>query len=160
MDTRRVSASFCQWWLRYAKVSLRIDFFLSDAPQPEVVLFLFLYAPSNATIFVWLSVFTLIETICSKICSKSLLKSAKSPPPADVCRSKTSLLKLPDALCLFGSDPNSLPDMKTTCCRCCPSAVKWQGCRSRSLPKFAAKAATLVVRSRLPGSCRCQFYQM
>ena len=44
---------------------------------------------------VLLSVFTLTETICPNICSKSWLKSAKSPLPVDVRRSKTSLLKLP-----------------------------------------------------------------
>ena len=48
----------------------------------------------DATKFVWLSVFTLIETTCPKICSKSQLKCAKSPLPVDVRRSKTSLLKL------------------------------------------------------------------
>jgi len=158
VDTRRVSASFCQWWLRYAKVSLRIDVFERRTATGSCPFSLFICL--NATIFVWLSVFTLIETICPQICSKSPLKSAKSPLPVDVRRSKTSLPKLPDALWLFGSDPNSLPDVKMTCCRCCRSAVKWQGCHSRSLPKFAAKAATLVVRSRLPSSCRYQFYQM
>ena len=49
----------------------------------------------NATKFVLLSVFTLIETICPKICSNSRPKSAKSPFPVEVRRSKTSLLKLP-----------------------------------------------------------------
>ena len=45
----------------------------------------------DATIFVLLSVLTLIETICPKIWSKLRLKSAKSPLPVDVRRSKTSL---------------------------------------------------------------------
>ena len=49
----------------------------------------------DATIFVLPSVLILTETICPKICSKSRLKSAKSPFPVDVRRSKTSLLKLP-----------------------------------------------------------------
>ena len=40
----------------------------------------------DATKFVWLSVFTLIETTCPKICSKSQLKCAKSPLPVDVRR--------------------------------------------------------------------------
>ena len=48
----------------------------------------------GTTKFVLLSVFTLKETICPQICSKSRLKSAKSPLPVDVCRSKTSLLKV------------------------------------------------------------------
>ena len=48
-----------------------------------------------ATKFVWLSVFTLTETICPKSCSKSRIKNAKSALPVDVRRSKTSLLKLP-----------------------------------------------------------------
>ena len=48
----------------------------------------------GTTKFVLLSVFTLKETICSQICSKSRLKSAKSPLPVDVRRSKTSLLKV------------------------------------------------------------------
>ena len=46
----------------------------------------------DATIFVLLSVLTLIETICPKIWSKLRLKSAKTPLPVDVRRSKTSLL--------------------------------------------------------------------
>ena len=49
----------------------------------------------DATKFVLLSVFTLIETICPKICSNSRPKGAKSPLPVDVHRSRTSLLKLP-----------------------------------------------------------------
>ena len=49
----------------------------------------------DATKFVLLSVFTLIETICPRNCSKSRLRSAKSPLPVDVRRSTTSLLKLP-----------------------------------------------------------------
>ena len=50
----------------------------------------------DATVFVLLSVVILIETICPKICSKTLLKSSKRPLPVDVRRSKTSLLKLPN----------------------------------------------------------------
>ena len=49
----------------------------------------------DVTIFLLPSVLIVIETICSKICSKTRLKSAKSPLPVDVRRSKTSLLKLP-----------------------------------------------------------------
>ena len=41
-----------------------------------------------------LRVFTLKETICLKICSKSRLKSAKGSLPVDERRSKTSLLKV------------------------------------------------------------------
>ena len=48
----------------------------------------------DATKFVLLRVFTLIETICLKICLKSRLKSAISPLSVDVRRSNTSLLKL------------------------------------------------------------------
>ena len=48
----------------------------------------------DATKFVWLSVCTLIETICPKFFSKSRLKSAKSPLPVDVRNSKTWLLEL------------------------------------------------------------------
>ena len=40
----------------------------------------------DATIFVWLNVFTLIETICPKVCSKSQLKCAKCPLPVVVRR--------------------------------------------------------------------------
>ena len=47
------------------------------------------------TKFVFPSVLTLIETIYPKICSRAKPKSAKSPLPVDVRRSKTSLLKLP-----------------------------------------------------------------
>ena len=46
----------------------------------------------DATKFAWLNVFTLIETICPKIFPKSRLKSAKSPLPVDVRRSKTWLV--------------------------------------------------------------------
>ena len=66
---------------------------LSDDRERRVFLFFKLYL--NATKFVLLSVFTLKGTFCSRICSKSRLKSAKSPHPVDVRRSKTSLLKLP-----------------------------------------------------------------
>ena len=45
-----------------------------------------------ASKFVLLRVFSLIETICPKICSKSSLKSAKSPLPVDARPSKWSLL--------------------------------------------------------------------
>jgi len=47
---------------------------------------------------VFLSVFTLIETICSRICSNSRPRSAKGSLPVDVRPSKTSLLKLPNML--------------------------------------------------------------
>ena len=45
----------------------------------------------DATKFVLLSFFTLIETIFQKLCLKSRLKCAKSPLPGDARRSKTSL---------------------------------------------------------------------
>ena len=48
----------------------------------------------DATKFVFLSVFTIIETICPKICVKPPSKNEKRPLPVDVSRSKTSLLKL------------------------------------------------------------------
>ena len=57
----------------------------------------FLFNILDANKFVLLSVFTLKERFCLRICSKSRLKSAKSPLPVDVRRSKTSLLKLPNA---------------------------------------------------------------
>ena len=59
----------------------------------------------DATIFVLLSVLTLIETICPKLWSELWLKSAKSPLPDDVRRSKTSLLKLP----IFFRNPRLQP---------------------------------------------------
>ena len=49
----------------------------------------------DAIVFLLPSVLILIEMICPKVCSKSRLKCAKSPLAVDVCRSKTSLLKLP-----------------------------------------------------------------
>ena len=67
--------------------------FLSDARQPEVSFFSLLIC-LDATKFVWLSVLSLIETICPKVCSKSQLKCAKSSLRIDVRRSKRSLLKL------------------------------------------------------------------
>ena len=45
----------------------------------------------DATILVWLSVFTLTETICPRIYSKSGPRSSKSPLPVDMRRSKTPL---------------------------------------------------------------------
>ena len=49
----------------------------------------------DAIKFVLLSLFTLKETICPRICSKSRPKSAKTPLPVDVHCSKRLLLKLP-----------------------------------------------------------------
>ena len=46
----------------------------------------------DVTKLVLLSAFTLQETICPNICSKSRPKSAKNPLPVDVRRSKTPLL--------------------------------------------------------------------
>ena len=66
--------------------------FLNDACQPEVSLFFLICLGTNK--YVLLSVFTLKETICSQICSKSRLKSSKSLLPVYVRRSKTSLLKV------------------------------------------------------------------
>ena len=51
--------------------------------------------PRRYQICIAKSALTLIEKICSRSCSKSRPKSAKSPLPVDVHRSKTSLLKLP-----------------------------------------------------------------
>ena len=45
-----------------------------------------------ASKFILLRVFSLIETICPKICSKSSLKRAKSPLPVDARPSEWSLL--------------------------------------------------------------------
>ena len=70
--------------------SLAATLFLSDARQPEVS-FSSPLIRLDATKFAWLNVFTLIKTICPKVCSKSWLKSAKSPLPVDVRRSKTWL---------------------------------------------------------------------
>ena len=49
---------------------------------------------SDATKFVFLSVFTIIETICQKIWAKPPSKNEKRPLPVDMRRSKTSLHKL------------------------------------------------------------------
>ena len=48
----------------------------------------------DAAKFVLLSVFTLVETICLRISSKSRPMSAKNPLSADTRRSKTSLHEL------------------------------------------------------------------
>ena len=76
-----------------------IRFLSSDVFEPRTStgsepfsLLIILYA----TKFVLPTVFILKETICPKICLKSRLKSAKSVLPADVRRSKTSVLKLPN----------------------------------------------------------------
>ena len=78
----------------------------------------------DATKFVLLSVFTLKEKFCLRICSKSRLKSAKSPLPVDVHRSKTSLLKLHNNWHLdsiHGYTPRSLR-CTTKGGGCCPRA--------------------------------------
>ena len=56
--------------------------------------FLFLIC-LDGTKFVFLSIFSLIETICPKVWSKSRPRIPKIPLPVDVRWSKTSLLKLP-----------------------------------------------------------------
>ena len=48
----------------------------------------------DASKFVFLSVFTIIETICPKIWVKPPSTNEKIPLPVDLLRSKTSLLKL------------------------------------------------------------------
>ena len=78
----------------------------------------------DATKFVLLSVFTLKETFCPRMCSKSRLKSAKNPLPVDVPRSKTSLLKLHNNWHLdsiHGYTPRSLR-CTTRGGGCCPRA--------------------------------------
>ena len=55
---------------------------------------IFILICPDAPKFVWLCVFTLIETIWPNVCWKSELNSAKSPLPVPVPRSKTSPLKL------------------------------------------------------------------
>ena len=80
--------------------SLSSEVFLRDARQPEVSLFSLLIC-LDATKFVLLAVFTLIETICPNICSKSRLKIAKSQLPVYVRRSKTSLFKPPNSFSIY-----------------------------------------------------------
>ena len=65
--------------------SFSSEVFLRDTRQPEVSLFSLLIC-LDATKFVLLAVFTLIETFCPKSSSKSWLKSAKSPLPVYVRR--------------------------------------------------------------------------
>ena len=48
----------------------------------------------GSTEFLALSVFTVTETVCPKMWEKPPAKNAKSLLPFDVCRSKTSKLKL------------------------------------------------------------------
>ena len=64
--------------------------FLSNVRQAEVSLFFLICL--DATKIVLLRVFTLYETVCPRICSKSQTKSAKTPLPVDVRGSKTWLL--------------------------------------------------------------------
>ena len=54
----------------------------------------------SATKFVWLSVFTFIETICRKTWANPLPKHATSPLKLDVSRSKMSFLKLLIVFCI------------------------------------------------------------
>ena len=54
---------------------------------------LLIYLDSIKFVLLHVSVFTLKETICPKICSKSPLNSAKGRLPVDLRRSKTTLLK-------------------------------------------------------------------
>ena len=65
--------------------SFSSEVFLRDTRQPEVSFFSLLIC-LDATKFVLLAVFTLIETFCPKSSSKSWLKSAKSPLPVYVRR--------------------------------------------------------------------------
>ena len=65
---------------------------MSDARQPEVSVFLFNTSWRYQICII--SVFTLLETICPRICSKSQLKNAKMSLPVDGRCSKTSLLNL------------------------------------------------------------------
>ena len=60
------------------------------------IIFVFILDYFDATKFVFLSVFTIIETICPKIEEnhRPKMKKKRRPPTADVRRSKTSLLKL------------------------------------------------------------------
>ena len=73
--TFEVNREFKQWCFWATLVNQKLAFF-------------FLIC-LGTTKFVLLSVFTLKETICPKICSKSRLKSAQSPLSVDVRRSKT-----------------------------------------------------------------------
>ena len=69
--------------------------FLSDAGQPEVRPFSFGICLDD-TKFVLPRVFTLLETIFPKTWAKPLPKTAKSPLPVDVGRSKTPFHKPPN----------------------------------------------------------------
>ena len=55
-----------------------------------------IYYAFDATKFVMLGFFTLIETSCSKMWTKSLQKKAKSTLPVDERRLKTPMLKVPN----------------------------------------------------------------
>ena len=63
--------------------------FVSNASQPKISLFLFEYAST-----LLLSAFTLKETTCSKICSKSWPKSEKSSVPVGVRRLVNNVVAL------------------------------------------------------------------
>ena len=84
-------------WRNRASLRWELDqrLFLCDTRQPEVMPVLpFMCLDANK--FVLLSVFTLIRTIYPSVWTKPVPNNAnKSPPPVDVRRSKTLLLKLP-----------------------------------------------------------------
>lgn len=52
----------------------------------------------DATIFLLVSLFILVEAIWPKVWAKSLPKNVRGPLPVDIRRSKTSLLELPNVL--------------------------------------------------------------
>ena len=58
---------------------------MSDTHQPEMRPFLFDLS-RRYQIWIVLSVFTLLATICLKVWAKALLKNARSPLPVDVRR--------------------------------------------------------------------------
>ena len=65
--------------------------FLGDTRQPEIFCF---DMSRRSQVWIVLSVFTLLATICVKVWAKALLKNARSPLPVGVRRLKTSFLKL------------------------------------------------------------------
>ena len=89
--------------------------FLSDARQSEVSFFSLLIC-LDATKFVLLSVFTLIEMICPRSCSKSQPKGTKSLLPVDVRRSKRRCLNSLLWSTVSNVAPRSNRTIRMTCC--------------------------------------------
>ena len=135
--TRKVMhlASFCKWGFvelgsGLLLVSRKCVFERRTSTGSEASSFIIWL---EATKFVLLSVFTLIETIWPKIWAKPLPMNEKDPLPVDLRRSKTSLLKVsgsdPRDNCgtHFGTNPLIVSKMTNSFCAALQVFLFWEG---------------------------------